>query len=240
MREASFYDVWIRDRLSVGLALSHVRLTDGDRPADLSCRRTFLGYINELDEKDEWTWAPSLSWLASDFVRLGLTWQSVEARTMNCNVNAETGRSMSDGAVSASGPLLLVEGAYPLEGGVWRPHAGVGLGWYAGDFDEDAWWGLGYAGPKSWESAGKPGNKTAAGRHRYIDVDDAFGLSLSAGVAWRPVPELELDLSLRHTWLEPDCKFGYRDAKTGRRDVQSSGEFTLDFLAVVLTASYVF
>ena len=60
------------------------------------------------------------------------------------------------------------------------------------------------------------------------------------GVAWRPIPELELDLSLRKTWLEPGCEFGYRDEKTGRRSPQSSGEFTLDSLAVSLTASYVF
>ena len=116
----------------------------------------------------------------------------------------------------------------------------MGLGWYEGRFHEDSWWRLGYLSSEEWQSAGKPGNKTAAGRYRYIDVDDAFGLSLSAGVAWRPIPEFELDLSLRRTWLEPDCEFGYRDAKTGRRDRQSSGEFTLDSLAVVLTASYVF
>ena len=240
LQEESFYDVWIRDRLALGLSLSFAKLTDGDRPSDLSRRRTFLGYINELNLEDDFAWEPMLTWLASDFVRLGLTWQSTEARTMNCNINAEMGRSMSDGVVSSAGPVLLVEGAYPLKGGEWRPHAGMGLGWYRGDFDEDAWWGLGYAGPKSWKAAGKPGNRTADGRRRYIDVDDEIGLSLVLGVAWRPIPELELDLSLRKTWLEPSCEFGYRDDKTGRSDRQSSGEFTLDSLAVSLTASYVF
>ena len=98
-------------------------------------------------------------------------------------------------------------------------------------------WKLGYSSEADWASVGRP-NKAREHYWREIQVDDAFGLSVAAGVSWRPVPEAELDLSLRHTWIEPDCDFGYR--RGGSFSSQADGEFTLDHLSVVLTASYVF
>ena len=236
LRTESFYDVWIRDRLSIGLSFSYNRLTDGDRPPE----RTFLGFINDLEADNELDWAPTVSWIAGDFVRLGLTWHTIEAHTMNCNVNAEMGRSMSDGVGSMSGPLFMVEGRYPLQGGAWCPHAGVGIGFYDGSFDEDTWWDLGYSSPKAWARAGKPSSKTSAGKHRYIGIEDKIGFSILAGVAWRPIERFELDLSLRQTFLETDCEFGYISASNGDRRATQTGEFSFDCFSVVLTASYVF
>lgn len=240
LRRETFYDVWIRDRLSVGLSVSFGKLTDDDRPRDYEQKRTFLGYINRLDLEDEFGWSPAVSWLASDYVRLGLSWQSVEARTWNFP-RPGYDKPHSDGIASASGFVFSVEGSYPSEGGVWRPHAGLGLGLFKGDFDADVtWWNYGWKTEGDWIAAGRPRSPAPGKPYRYIDVDDAVGVVLSAGVAWRPRPRFELDLSLRRTWLEPDCEFGYEDAKTHERSKGFGGEFTFDSLAVALTASYVF
>ena len=236
--EETFYSRWIRDRLAIGLSLSYFRLTDADRPRDLNRQKTFLGYINHLDEENPIEWAPTLNWTISDYIRLGLTYHSIEAETMNF-AHSLHDVPRSDGTVSSAGLLFSIEGTYPLADGRWRPHLGVGGGMYRGDFSEDTWWGLGYPTPEDWQALGRP-SKTALGKRRYIEVDDAVGVSLILGVAWRPIREFELDLSLRRTFLEPDCEFGYKHDASGRKEPEQSGEFTLDSISVVVTASYVF
>ena len=67
-----------------------------------------------------------------------------------------------------------------------------------------------------------------------------LGWSVSAGATWRPHPNFELDLSLRHTWIDPDCQFGYWYGKKKGFEKHSDGDFELNHLSVVLTASYVF
>lgn len=239
LREETFYDVWIRDRLSVGLEVSFRRFSDDDRPRDMERTKTFLGYINRLDLENDVGWTPAVSWLASDYVRLGLSWQSVEARTWNFPRPGYE-KEHSDGVASASGFVFSVEGSYPTEGGAWRPHAGLGIGLFKGSFDDDtAWWRYGYKTEADWIAAGKPSRPPSGKDRRYIDVDDAVGFALSAGVAWRPSPRVELDLSIRHTWLEPDCEFGYETRK-GSHEKELDGEFTFDWFAVAFTASYVF
>ena len=236
--DETFYSSWIQDRLAVGLSLSYFRLTDADRPRDKNRQKTFLGYINHLDEENQIAWAPTLTWTISDYVRLGITYHSIEARTLNFPLSPYN-EQLSDGNVKSFGPLLLAEGTYPLAEGRWRPHMGVGIGMYRGDFSEDTWWELGYPTPQDWHALGSP-TKTALGKRRYIEVDDAVGVSLILGIAWRPIREFELDLSLRRTFLEPDCEFGYKHDASGRKEPEQSGEFTLDSISVVVTASYVF
>lgn len=238
--EPSFFDTWIRGRLAVGLSVSRWRLTDPNRPEDEKRQKTFLGYLNHLSEENPTSFSPEVSWLACDFVRIGLTYQTFEARTRNFKEDPVYGR-LSDGNVRSSGPMLLVEGVYPLQGGIWRPHAGVGVGWFAGHFSEDTWWRLGYSIPAQWKDAGRPAADSApvSGRYRSIEVDDAIGTAFVAGIAWLPIERLSVDLSVRRTFLEPDATFGY-DYPDGSGIVKQKGEFTLDSVAVALTASYVF
>ena len=227
------YDTWLRDRLSVGLEFSFSSLTDAKRSADKGSDKTFVGFINELDDDDEFGVFPSVSYWAADYVRLTLFRDSVAGRTRNYN----TENHHSDGVVKAAGPALLVEGLYPMRGDTVFLHAGLGLSWAFGDFEEDGWWHLGYSSEASWREYGSPGTK-AGDHYREIEVDDSVGILLAAGVAWRPVPRMELDFSLRHTWLEPDCKFGYR--RRSGFEVRDTGEFTLDHLTAALTVSWVF
>ena len=229
-----FHETWLQDRLSIGLAFSHSKLTDASRPADKASNKTFVGFINKLDDEDEFGWSPALSFWAADYLRLTLGWDGVSGRTRNYNTESRH----SDGIVEAGGPEFLVEGLLPLMNDTLFLHAGIGFSWQFCDFKEDPWWHLGYASEASWRELGSSTKKLRGDHYREIKVDDAFGWVLSAGVSWRPAARLELDFSLRHMWLEPDCKFGYR-YRSGF-EVHDTGDFPLDHLTAAATVSYVF
>ena len=233
LRTESFYDTWLKDRLSIGLGLSHSTLTDAKRPKDFESGQTFVGFVWKLEDKDQIGIVPELRYRAADNLRIVLAMDRVVGRTRNYNQ-----RKHSDGDVTVWGPQLLVEGLYPLCDDTVFLHAGAGIVYDFADFNEVKWWKLGYSSNESWTYYGRT-NKARQSYYREIHVDDSFGWSVAAGCSWRPSPRFELDLSLRHTWLEPDCQFGYSYKRKGFEKHQD-GDFTLDHLSVVLTGSYVF
>lgn len=227
-----FHETWLKDRLSIGLALAHSSLTDAKRSPDKMHGSTFVGFINKLDDEDSLRFTPTISWWAAPFLRFSIFRDGISGRTRNYNTAAKH----SDGVVKAEGPAFVAEGMLPLVGDTVFLRAGCGIVWADADFDEETWWHLGYGSADAWKAYGSP--STPAGKMREIDMDDAFGFLVCAGVAWRPIPRLEAELALRHVWLEPDCHYGYR--LSGGFQEHSSGNFTLDHLTVSLGVSYVF
>ena len=122
LRTESFYDTWLKDRLSVGLGLSYATLTDAKRPKDVENGRTFVGYVWKLEDTDRIGVVPELRYWASDYVRLVLSTDRVSGRTRNYNLEKH-----SDGDVDLWGPQLLVEGLYPLCDETVFLHAGAGI-----------------------------------------------------------------------------------------------------------------
>ncbi len=232
-----FYDTWIKDRLTLGLGIAGSILTDPKRPENEPAHKTFVGFIYKLDNEDPVYVLPEIRYWASRNLRVTLSRDYASGRTRNYN----TPTRHSDGNVEVSGPQLLVEGLWPMCDDTVFLHAGGGVVYDFGDFHEDRWWNLGYSDKESWAYYGSPSDRTANGDYREIHVDDSFGVTLAVGVSWRPAARFEVDLSLRHTWLEPDCEFGYRDGGH-HHDFKSiqGGDFTLDHLTVALTGSYVF
>lgn len=229
--DQAFYDDWILDRISIGLRISHATLTDGKRPASYS--KDFIGAINKLDDDDEISILPELRYWTARYLLVTLGMDHAAGRTRNFN----TPNHHSDGTATLDGPVLLAEGLLPLMDDTLFLHAGPGIALDKGGFDHETWWRLGYSDEQGWRQSGSP-KKEPRGHFREIRVDDAFGIVLSAGVAWRPIDRLELDVSLRHTWIEPDVRWGY----VGRRgfDEQQKGEFTLDHLSVSAMVCWVF
>lgn len=234
LQEESVFDVWIRERLAIGLSASWSKLTDRTRPKDVMGGRTFVGYVWKLEDTDQTGIVPEIRYWAAPFARVSLGLDRVCGRTRNYNLEKH-----SDGDAELMGPQLLVEGLYPLCDDTVLFHAGAGIVYDFADFSEVAWWHLGYASEASWNRLGRP-RTPRAGYTREIRVDDAFGWTLAAGAAWRPHPNFEVDLSLRHTWVDPDCEFGYNHGgRIGfRKDL--GGDLALDHLTVALTGSYVF
>ena len=234
LQEESVFDVWIRERLTIGLTASWGKLTDRKRPKDVMGGRTFVGYVWKLEDADQTGLLPEIHYWAAPFARVSLGMDRIVGRTRNYNLEKH-----SDGDAELKGPQLLVEGLYPLRDDTVLLHAGGGIVYDFADFSEVAWWHLGYASEASWKRLGRP-RTSRTGYYREIRVDDAFGWTLAAGAAWRPHPNFEVDFSLRHTWIDPDCQFGYNHGgRIGfRRD--QSGDFALDHFTVALTGSYVF
>lgn len=233
--QSAFRETWITDRLSVGIGVSHSTLTDAKRPKDVGNHRTFVGYVWKLEDEDQAAFVPELRYWAAPNLRITLSADHVSGRTRNYNLEKH-----SDGTAELYGPALFAEGLLPLCDEKVLLHAGAGVVYGFGDFSEVTWWKLGYASEESWRQLGSPGVKTRQDHYRRIFVDDAFGWAVSAGCSWRPTPRLELDLSLRHVWIEPDCQFGYEYSQPRGFDKHQDGDFTMDHLSVVFTGSYVF
>ena len=227
-----FYADWIADRLSIGLRISHATLTDGKRPANYD--KDFIGAINRLDDTDELSVLPEVRYWTARYLLLTLGMDHVAGRTRNFN----TPNHHSDGIATLDGPVLLVEGLLPLMNDTLFLHAGPGIAYDFGDFDHVTWWRLGYSDEEGWRQSGSPSSGSRGGRYREVQVDDTFGFILSAGFAWRPIDRMELDVSIRHTWVEPDVRWGY--SKRGHFDEQQQGKFTLDHLSVSAMLSWVF
>lgn len=224
-----FFDEWIAERLSVGLSISSVNLTDNKRPPNRE--QDFLGNINELKQESSVQVFPTLNYRACDkYLHLGLSYAKVEARTMNFN-NHE-----SDGNASLKGPVFTAEAAYPLWDELAIPHIGLGLAFLAGDFDEDDWWGAGYGTPEDFESTGH--DKHRYRKHRYIDVDDETCAFFNIGVSCRPAKNLLLDFSYRRLNLDPDCEFGYKLGS--RKYMESTGDFDLSCDIFLFSVAYLF
>ena len=232
---ASFRETWITDRLSIGIGVASSTLTDSERPKDVAGRRTFVGYVWKLEDAERAAFVPELKYWPIDNLRLTLTADHVSGRTRNYNLAKH-----SDGVAELYGPALLVEGLLPLFDNKLLLHAGGGVVYGFGDFSEVTWWKLGYASEDSWNTLGRPTVKTRQDHYRRIFVDDAFGWAVSAGCAWRPTPRFELDLSLRHVWIEPECQFGYEYSAPRGFEKHQDGEFTMNHLSVAITGSHVF
>ena len=126
---------------------------------------------------------------------------------------------------------------YPCADDTLLPHLGAGVIYGFADFEEDRWWSLGYSSPAEYDATGHT-YKTKNDKFREIRVEDNFGFVLQAGIAWRPMEHVQLDLILRQTFLTCDAEFGYRGNHGFRRELP--GEFDVDNFAVVVTAAYVF
>lgn len=230
--QGGFYGDWIKDRLSIGLTYSIFSLSDGTRPPNRE--DDFLGNINELNESHKSTLAPVVEYEVNDYVSLGLTYMHIEASTMNFN-NHE-----GDGNAVLKGPVLKADVQYPLWEKRIYPHAGVGVAFLSGDFEEDTWWHLGYGSPESWAEYGKPSSKTRGGYYRYIDVDDATEFFFTVGLSFKPHPRVKLDVSYRKISVDPDCEFGYDYGGSRGKRKQSDGDFDLSGGFWLFSASYVF
>lgn len=233
-----FFDRWVAGRLALGAGLRMARLTDNHRPPRPGTGETFVGNLTALDLENETDWAPVATYRFARHFRAALSWESIEARTFNYNRDDPYGaRGQTDGIVEISGPVALLELAWPCFGDTLFPHAGAGLFFGSADFREDAFWNLNYGSEAAWAADGRR-TEAPRGVYREIRVDDAIGEIVSAGLSWRPAKHFRLDLDVRKTWVDADCVFGYN--WLGNWKPQKSGDFSLDHVAWTLSAAYVF
>lgn len=236
--DGSFYDVWIRGRFAIGLSAVYSKLTDNKREPDRESGKTFVGYLNLMEDQDKLQFLPEITYRVSDFIRLNLAFEKIRARVYNYDMTNPRGHhSSTDGLAKIGGPVLMAELFYPMCGNSLFPHVGIGAFFGFASLHEDSWWHRGYSTPEEFRACGSP-MRTKSGYHREIHVDDGVGFAASAGLCWLPIDHFQLDLAVRQTWIDNDCEFGY--TYPSRWDKHRDGEFCFDNLAVSLTASYLF
>ena len=230
--QETFREIWIADRLTVGLGIGASTLTDNHRRADKESGFTYVGFVNSLEDKRATFLSPEATWWAARNLRLHLSMDHVEGHTRNYN------NHHSDGTVRLRGPLLEAQCIFPLLDDTLFPYVGIGAALEKATFDSEEWWKLGWYSREEYLANAKPG-KAKGGYFREIRVDDEIAWTVSGGVSWRPIPRLQLDAALRHVWVEPKCEYGeYREKSGYHADLH--GKFWLDHLTAVISASYVF
>lgn len=234
---------WLSERLTLGLAVSRIRLSDNHRPPHRpdswgSKGTTFLGALNLMELEEETVVVPVATYWVARYLRAKATWENMEARVYNYNDADPYGpHGQTDGIAKMHGPVVTLEGVWPLLDDTLFPHVGAGLFYGFGDFDEDTFWHLGYSSQEAWEERGKP-RKTAGNHYREIHMDDGLGWVASAGLAWRPMRHFEVDLEMRKTWVTSDAEYGY--VKNSGWESHHPGEFSFENVTWSLAASWVF
>lgn len=222
--ESTFFDEYIYGRLQIGTRLAYRTLTDSDsgNKGGTYGSGTFLGTIYGLDENQ--SYAPDkifMTYYFSDHFGFELAHDRMLARTLAMDIYTDAEKT--DGDVILSGPTLSLLGRYgnttPL-----TPYAGIGLGFFNGDFDETAEWAH--------------SNLSLGERDRLMVVDSTTALLFTAGVAWAIKDHWFLDCSLQYIRADADATFyGYTD---GTLDTEQTGHFPIDNVALRLGAGFSF
>lgn len=214
--------------ISVGVVLSCMALADGKA----SRTEAFLGNITELELDDSFLVMPELGIEFGDYFRLGVTYSVLKIGTKNWN------NHLGDGAAKFSGPMIKGDFRFPMYDGQLIPHVGGGAVFYNGSFDEDESWKLGYSNYDTWAAYGFT-SKSAFGKFRAIEVDNVVAPLITVGVAYRPTPAWEFDISGIYTFAEPECVFGYVNGQGVFGEV-SRGSFDIGCYGATFSAAYRF
>lgn len=227
--EDNFFVRHIEGKLQFGTRSVHRLLTNSDSGAKGGTQGsgTFLGTIYALDEEQNYLpIQPFLTYYANRYIGFELAYDSMEAKTIA--YSSWYSSIKTDGNVRLSGPTLSLLGRYP-NATAHTPYAGIGLGFFTGDFDEDPSWQLGYPDPSVYENLGSPGT-IYNGRYREIVVEDTIAFLLTAGATWQFHPNWAADFSVQYVKAKADATFfGYTDEVL---DTVQPGSFPLDNLAI--------
>lgn len=199
-----------KDRLEVGLRISHFTLVDDKKESG------FLGSIDELEADQDYM--PTLygRFFFTPYVGVELGYDKARAITRKFTL-PPPGFSTdddSDGTIVLEGPSIEIVGRYPNET-IFTPYAGFGpvlYGEYLGDanFEHTAWWHNGFDSIAderltAWEAEGRP--KGGGGKMRTIELSETMGWMLSGGVSVAVYEGLQVELSVQYVWAEVDAHY---------------------------------
>jgi opacity protein-like surface antigen len=191
----------LEGRVAIGTRSTTYTLDTKSEPNYDAARRSyFIGSIDELGEVQDKS--PTKFFIEArpiPHVGVELSREEVRAHT----TTAVDGHS--DGDFLVSGPTLSLVARWPNEYRV-TPYAGVGLGFFQGDFDADAWWGLGYASEADWIALGRP-RTPRNDRTRVMDTDDPTAELYFLGVDIQLYGNWSLDLFWRHMAVDLAAEF---------------------------------
>lgn len=229
------HDSWIKDRLLIGTRSAYRILTNEDsgHRGGTYGSGTFLGTIYALDESQDLSpFKPFIAYNLTRYISVELAYDKEEADTVAASGSVDK----SDGRITLEGPTLTLIGRYP-NSSPFTPYLGVGVGFFAADFDETAHWALGYPNERTYNALGSP-STLYNDRIRRMEVDDVNTLVLCIGTMYRFRPNWHLDLSAQYFKTDVDATFyGYT---AGELDTQLDGSFPMDNVSIRLGLVYQF
>jgi len=172
--------------LEVGLRSSYFQLHDSTRgPGD-----HFLGSLNELIEKQNYTPLPFINVRFGRYWALGLGYDQMRAKTWSRAdpVDGEIGHS--DGALETAGPRVSVQCYYPNPSR-YTPFAEASLLLYNTYFDHLS----------AWRNARGDENS------HILDVEDENGYRLGVGCDISLAQDWSLVVTVEHTYMEVEATY---------------------------------
>lgn len=210
----------LRDHLRIGLRSPlYFMLHDGKRSVTDSngdgviqdtevLRVSFLGSIDELEEKQSRFPRLYVQWEFEEFWGVEATWGHYRAKTITF------WDGHTDGTFDLAGPEISVYGRYPNPT-IFTPTAGLTLAYYGLDFVHNPAW------------------RFNSGIQQVFSPDPTIGTGIFVGCDVELDPIWTLDVSYRIMWAEFDNSYQIRTSD-GRYVIDDRGTTTFPFDSSVL------
>ncbi len=209
----SFYDQYLRDRLTVGTRMLWYSLTDTEQGEEFD--GSFLGSINRTTEDQDP--APVffyLEYAVTPHFGFGVSYDRFKVVTLD--------NGGGDGTFDLDGPILYGFGRL-VNGSIFTPFVELGVAFYGVDFDP----------LEEWTFSG--GSPTVINR---FEPDNATGLVLAGGVDIQIIEHLSLNLYLRYVSVDFDVDYFFTPNST--TVPSKTGTFPGDHFAYGFGLGYTF
>lgn len=206
---------YIRDRVEVGLRISHFSFTDSKKITYDESGNIIGGYTAgistyNMDSEPTYYPLPYVMYKFTPYIGLRLSWEQIKGRT----ITLDEANPHSDGDVIGNGPAFELIGRYPNET-KFTPYGGVGIIFWNMHFKEDS----------SFYEDGK----------RDIDVENTTGLLLSAGCSMDISGPWSAELEVSYMMADTDASFSFM-----RSPDTTDWTFPMDSVYVRLGGKYRF
>ncbi len=223
----SFYDAWIRYRLSLGLALAHSSMKETHRTVDWNrgaAGQTFVGNINKLEEKEMLAVELTLRYDISRFLAIQAGVNTEREIAVWNHDNASSDGQFTFWSLSA-GVLLQL----PVEPLCCTPYVGLGVEKIFCDFERASWWRTGWHSPSDYNRfhGTDIDRRTALGREMVVE-DPPLAFALTLGIACDLWENVSLELFYRKVFADDSDVDVYCDFRTHHHEHTASGSYPLE------------
>ncbi len=233
----TFISTYLEDKVSIGARITHRTLTDSDSGHEGGLRGsgTYLGTIWAIDEVQNYMPHIFVDYSVNERWSIELAYDYIEGETLATSIQEPQTGTKSDGNVSLSGFTISLLGRYPNQT-KFTPYGGIGIGYYRGDFEETAHWGLGYYSEEHYIREGSTG-LPYEGRTKSMSVENSFAFLVTLGTRYALPYNCYLDASVQYVKVEADVN--YQPTEWGvDLSYSRDGIFPLDNIAVKLGIAY--
>ncbi|MEM0967122.1 MAG: hypothetical protein AAGJ81_13340 [Verrucomicrobiota bacterium] len=188
-RGDSFFDKYIRDRLSIGTRVLWYSLTDTESGEEFN--GSFIGSLNRTTEEQDA--APVyfyLEYAISPYFGVGISYDQFKVKTLDSGGG--------DGTFELDGPIIYAFGRFE-NGSAFTPFGEIGLAFYGTSFDARPEWTF------------SNGGTTVINR---FEPDDSTGFVIGGGLDIEIIKHLSANIYLRYVSVDIDVDYFFSPFST--------------------------